>query len=69
MVGSKRKQQKQIWADTEFIGWLKKLKAKKELDGEEIGESEFLDSFLFSDKEGNQYDWGQRSEKFVPRKK
>jgi len=36
LVGSKRKQQKQIWADTEFIGWLKKLKAKKELDGEEI---------------------------------
>ncbi|MCK5293675.1 MAG: hypothetical protein KAJ49_03410 [Arcobacteraceae bacterium] len=36
MVASKRKQQKQLWVDTEFISWLKKLKAKKELDGEEI---------------------------------
>lgn len=33
---SKRKKQKQLWVDTEFISWLKKLKAKKELDGEEI---------------------------------
>ena len=36
MVTSKRKKQKQMWADPEFISWLKKLKAKKELDGEEI---------------------------------
>lgn len=33
---SKRKKQKQLWVDTEFISWLKKMKAKKELDGEEI---------------------------------
>lgn len=36
MVASKRKQQKQLWVDADFISWLKKLKAKKELDGEEI---------------------------------
>ena len=33
---SKRKRQKQLWVDAEFISWLKKLKAKKELDGEAI---------------------------------
>lgn len=33
---SKRNKQKQLWVDTEFFSWLKKLKAKKELDGEEI---------------------------------
>ena len=33
---SKRKMQQQLWVDKEFISWLKKLKAKKELDGEEI---------------------------------
>lgn len=33
---SKRKQQKQLWVDEEFISWLKRLKAKKQLDGEEI---------------------------------
>jgi hypothetical protein len=31
-----RKNQKQLWADKEFIAWLKKLRAKKELEGEEI---------------------------------
>ena len=31
-----RKNQKQLWADKEFIAWLKKLKAKKELGGDEI---------------------------------
>lgn len=36
MVGRKNNQ-KQLWVDAEFISWLKKLKAKKELDGEEIG--------------------------------
>jgi|TARA_R100001530_G_scaffold116916_1_gene84050 hypothetical protein len=36
VMGSKRKQQKQIWVDTQFISWLKKMKAKKELDGENI---------------------------------
>lgn len=35
-MASKRIKQKQIWADVEFVSWLKKLKAKKELDGEEI---------------------------------
>lgn len=33
---SKRRTQKQIWADEEFIRWLKKLKAKKELDGDSV---------------------------------
>lgn len=33
---SKRRQQKQIWVDETFINWLKKMKAKKELDGEEV---------------------------------
>lgn len=33
---SKRRSQKQIWVDEEFLKWLKKLKAMKELDGEEI---------------------------------
>jgi len=33
---SRRKMQQQLWVDKEFISWLKKLKAKKELDGEEI---------------------------------
>ena len=33
---SKRRQQKQIWVDEEFVRWLKKLKAKKELDGESV---------------------------------
>ena len=33
---SKRRQQKQIWVDEEFIRWLKKLKAKKELDGDSV---------------------------------
>jgi Zn-dependent M32 family carboxypeptidase len=33
---SKRKKQKQLWVDKEFVSWLKRLKAKKELDGEEI---------------------------------
>jgi Zn-dependent M32 family carboxypeptidase len=33
---SKRRQQKQIWVDEEFIKWLKKLKAKKELDGDSV---------------------------------
>ena len=32
----KKRHQKQIWADPDFIDWLKKLKAKKELDGEAI---------------------------------
>lgn len=36
MVVSKRKKQKQLWVDEEFINWLKKLRAKKELDGEPI---------------------------------
>lgn len=36
MVVSKRRQQKQIWVDEEFIKWLKKLKAKKELDGDSV---------------------------------
>ena len=35
MVNKKRKQ-KQVWVDPEFVTWLKRLKAKKELDGEEI---------------------------------
>jgi len=35
-IGSKRKQQKQLWVDAEFVIWLKRLKAKKELDGQEI---------------------------------
>lgn len=35
-IGSKRKQQKQLWVDAEFVTWLKRLKAKKELDGQEI---------------------------------
>jgi hypothetical protein len=33
---SKRRQQKQLWVDETFINWLKKMKAKKELDGEEV---------------------------------
>ena len=33
---SKRKKQKQLWVDKEFIRWLKRMKAKKELSGEEI---------------------------------
>ena len=33
---SKRRGQKQIWVDETFINWLKKLKAKKELDGEAV---------------------------------
>ena len=33
---SKRIKQKQLWVDQEFISWLKRLKAKKELDGESI---------------------------------
>jgi len=36
LVVSKRRQQKQIWVDEEFIRWLKKLKAKKELDGDSV---------------------------------
>ena len=36
MGKSKRNKQKQLWVDAEFINWLKKLKAKKELDGEFI---------------------------------
>lgn len=36
-MASKRNKQKQLWVDKDFISWLKKLKAKKELDGEEIG--------------------------------
>jgi len=36
MVSSKRKFQKQIWADQEFVKWLRQLKAKKELSGETI---------------------------------
>lgn len=36
MVTSKRRKQKQLWVDPEFVSWLKKLKAKKELDGESI---------------------------------
>ena len=32
----KKRKQKQLWVDPEFIRWLKKLRAKKELDGEEI---------------------------------
>jgi len=32
----KKRRQKQLWVDPEFISWLKKLRAKKELDGEEI---------------------------------
>lgn len=38
MVNSKstRKYQKQIWADQDFIKWLRQLKAKKELEGETI---------------------------------
>ena len=33
---SKRAKQKQLWVDEEFISWLKQLRAKKQLDGEEI---------------------------------
>ena len=33
----KKRHQKQLWVDPEFIRWLKTLKAKKELDGESIG--------------------------------
>lgn len=33
----RKNNQKQLWVDADFISWLKKLKAKKELDGEEIG--------------------------------
>jgi len=33
---SKRRSQKQIWVDATFIQWLKRLKAKKELEGEEV---------------------------------
>lgn len=29
--------QKQLWADAEFVRWLKKLKAKKEIEGDEVG--------------------------------
>jgi len=32
----KKRHQKQLWVDPDFVSWLKKLKAKKELDGEEI---------------------------------
>ena len=35
-MASKRNKQKQLWVDADFINWLKKLKAKKELDGESI---------------------------------
>jgi len=35
-MASKRKKQKQLWVDEEFVCWLKRLKAKKELDGEEV---------------------------------
>jgi len=35
-MASNRINQKQLWADKEFISWLKKLRAKKELEGEEI---------------------------------
>lgn len=36
MVNNKstRRYQKQIWADQEFVKWLRQLKAKKELEGE-----------------------------------
>jgi hypothetical protein len=33
---STRRFQKQIWADQDFIKWLRQLKAKKELEGETI---------------------------------
>lgn len=33
---SKKRNQKQLWVDKEFISWLKTLKAKKQLDGEEV---------------------------------
>lgn len=33
---SKKRNQKQLWVDKEFISWLKNLKAKKQLDGDEI---------------------------------
>ena len=38
MVNNKstRRFQKQLWADQEFISWLRRLKAKKELEGEII---------------------------------
>jgi len=29
--------QKNLWVDAEFLNWLKKLKAQKQLNGEEIG--------------------------------
>jgi hypothetical protein len=29
--------QKNLWVDAEFLAWLKKLKAQKQLNGEEIG--------------------------------
>ena len=37
MVNKRKNNQKQLWVDADFISWLKRLKAKKELDGEEIG--------------------------------
>jgi len=33
----KKRNQKQLWVDPDFIKWLKTLKAKKELDGESVG--------------------------------
>ena len=35
-MASNRINQKQLWADKEFVAWLKKLRAKKQLNGEEI---------------------------------
>jgi hypothetical protein len=31
---SRRRDQRQIWADEQFVNWLRQLKAKKELSGE-----------------------------------
>ena len=33
---SNKRNQKQLWVDQEFIKWLKTLRAKKQLDGEEV---------------------------------
>jgi hypothetical protein len=32
-----RKGQKNLWVDAEFLSWLKQLKAKKQINGEDIG--------------------------------
>lgn len=36
-MATRGKDQRNLWVDKDFLNWLKNLKAKKQLSGEEIG--------------------------------